>query len=88
MAYQSFKIDNFGQYPGYWTELMIIHDWPKDWKPSTDWGKDSGAHSEAAVRGRETQLANGQTGTIVGLSKAADDGSESYRAIMAAKGRR
>ena len=26
-------VDNFGPYPGYWTELIILNNWPPDWKP-------------------------------------------------------
>ena len=73
-------IDEFGPYPGYWTELVILHDWPPGWKPSVDWGKNLTEHSAAATRGRETQLANGIDGSIAGISRLSDVAIENYRA--------
>lgn len=80
-------LSNFGPYPGYWTELVILHDWPPRWEPQ-EWQEKHDQKRESAVRGRETALARGHTGTIVGLSRQADDGSAAYYAIKSAKAKR
>jgi hypothetical protein len=81
-------VDNFGPYPGYFTEQLITHNFPPDWEPCTDFGQSAVLRSEAAVRGREVCLANGHTGSIVGISKKADDGVAGYKAVNEAKRRR
>lgn len=59
--------------PGFFTELLRLHDWPPGFvsKISTPVWSDTDRR-EAAVRGRETALAAGHTGAILGISKRAD----------------
>ncbi len=64
-------VDNFGPYPGYWTELIALHDWPPGWEPG-EWGNLSVAASQIASAARSVQVAKGNTGTIVGLSERSD----------------
>jgi hypothetical protein len=65
-------IDRFGDYPGYWTELVYLHNWPPNFTPRDDWGKSSVAASEIASRNRDGRVALGDHGSIIGLSKASD----------------
>ena len=81
------NIGEMGPYPGYWTELVILHNWPPGWEPR-EWHEKHDQKREAAVRGRQTALSHGHTGTIVGLSRQADDGSAAYHAIKVAKAKR
>jgi hypothetical protein len=59
--------------PGYFTELIRKFNFPPDWSPQTDWGKDSIAHRDSAVKGRENLQRLGRgSGTVFGLSDKAD----------------
>lgn len=29
----SLPVNRFGPYPGYWTENVMLHDWPPSWQP-------------------------------------------------------
>lgn len=64
-------VDLFGPAPGYWTELVITHDWPPGWEPS-EWGTQHAALSAIAAEARAARVEQGHSGTIVGLSKHAD----------------
>jgi len=70
---------DFGPYPGYWTELMIIHNFPPNWEPASEWGLSTVAVSAAATRGRETQVARGYDGSIAGISRLSDGMIAQYR---------
>lgn len=65
------KEGGFGPYPGYWSELCLLHNWPPGWVPSGgDWGS-SAAMSANATEARERQIeTTGNTGTKP-MSKAA-----------------
>jgi hypothetical protein len=68
------------QAPGYFLAPVLAWFGP-DWRPASVWGRDEVMHSAAAKRGRETQLANGYTGSISQLSKASDATTALYRAM-------
>ena len=57
--------------PGHFTGLVRAHNWPPRWEPqiplrsAPDWSAISTAN-------REIRQQRGETGTIVGLSKASD----------------
>lgn len=57
---------------GYFTALMVRHNWPPGWQPAVDWGINHARASEIAAKQRAGQLAKGITGTIVGLSDKSD----------------
>lgn len=61
----------FGPYPGYWTELCLLNNWPPGWRPS---GADFGVSAEMSARStqaRERRIeSGGDTGTRP-MSKAA-----------------
>ena len=61
-------------YPeGFFTELVRRHDWPPGFKSQVAMQTWSDVdRRESAARGRETQLANGHTGAVLGMSKRAD----------------
>lgn len=63
----------FGPYPGYWTELILLHNWPPMFEPRDDWGRNQVANSEQASEAREKQVALGRMGTIVGMSAKSDE---------------
>lgn len=65
------QVDHFGAYPGYWTELIALHDWPPSWQPG-EWGTNAVALSNIASAARDVQVRKGNTGTIVGLSDRSD----------------
>ena len=50
-------VDWFGPYPGYFTELVLLHDWPPGWEPVVEWGMSTVWVSEAATRGVEGRMA-------------------------------
>ncbi len=75
-------VSHFGAYPGYWTENIFLHDWPPNWEPANDWGKDQVAASMAGVAGRQKQLEAGIDGSLHGLSAKTDAAIEAYRARM------
>ena len=52
-------VDNFGPYPGYWTELVMLSNWPPDWHPATEWGASTEQYSEAVKRNRNSETASG-----------------------------
>jgi len=54
--------------------------WGPGWRPYGDWGRNEVAISDAASRGRDTQLSRGYTGSIVGISKAAAATTAMYKA--------
>jgi hypothetical protein len=56
---------------GYWT--APCRAWfGAHWTPRSEWGASHLKVSQAATRGRETQLANGYSGSLAGLSKRSD----------------
>jgi hypothetical protein len=59
--------------PGYFTELVRKFNWPPDWQPMRDWGKDSIKHRDIARANREQRQAQGHTGSISGLTPKADE---------------
>ena len=65
-------VDLFGPYPGYWTELVIVNNWPPDWAPAGEWGANNVELSTRAAANRDVRLALGDTGTIGGLSSKSD----------------
>jgi len=72
---------------GYFTKP--VRAWfGQDWRPVSRWGKDNIAQKEAAVRGRDKQLAAGVTGTIHGLSKSTGAAAELYKDVQAAMSKR
>jgi hypothetical protein len=62
------KVMGWDGYPaGYFTDPCRAWFGP-GWEPLGSWGRDDIAIRDAAVRGRNTQLAAGYTGTIQGLT--------------------
>jgi len=61
-------------YPsGLFTELMRRHAWPPGFESQIQIQTLSDVdRRESAARGRETQLSNGYTGTVFGMSRSAD----------------
>jgi hypothetical protein len=68
---------------GYFTKPVLLW-FGQHWKPQSTFGKDTAAIRAAAVRGRDTMLSKGQTGTILGLSKKSAAIVETYRATREA----
>jgi hypothetical protein len=71
---------------GYFTEPCRAW-WGEHWQPFGGWGANEIARAQAAVRGRDAQLAAGYTGSIAGISKASAASIQLY-AERAAKGRK
>ena len=69
--------------PGYFTALMLRHDWPPRFAPVLD-HRVVPNWSAIATAKRALRVAMGDTGTIVGLSQRADDMMR-MRAISAAR---
>lgn len=55
--------------------------WPPGFTPSIDWDTKASQHREASVRGRQTALAKGNTGTLPGraLSQRSKDMARSVQ---------
>lgn len=77
-------VNHFGYFPGYWTELVILHNWPPDWAPADDWGANEVARAAQASENRDERLAVGDTGAIHGLSNKSDARIALYSADGAA----
>jgi len=65
--------------PGYFTEPCRAW-WGPDWRPVGEWGRNEVAISQAASRGRDTQIKAGYTGSVMGMSKLADAAVARYKA--------
>ncbi len=60
--------------PGYFLELVRKYDWPPGWVSQIVEPNWSSADRKAAgARSREAALAKGDTGTIHGISRKADE---------------
>lgn len=57
--------------PGYFLEPVYAWFGP-DWQPATQWGRNDVAVGERATAAREVLVAQGQTGSISGLSRRSD----------------
>ena len=58
--------------PGHFTALIRAHDWPPSFQPQYQRTREV-EQSEWSRINREIRVANGDPGTIVGLTKRADE---------------
>lgn len=73
--------------PGYFLEP--VYAWfGRDWQPATVWGRDEVATGARATAAREVLVAQGQTGSIGGMSKRSDARLASVSMSVAALVRR
>ena len=61
---------DFGSYPGYWTELIQLYDWPPNWEPQSEWGHSTVEVSKAATRGKEEKERRKLDQSLVGIRKS------------------
>lgn len=57
--------------PGHFTELVRLHNWPPTFEPQLRRTREV-EQSESSRVNREARVAQGDTGTIVGLTQRAD----------------
>lgn len=57
--------------PGYFTELVYLHNWPPGFVPKGAATNET-ARQIAGRKSREVQIANGHPGSVFGISRKGD----------------